>query len=103
MTETGSGGGTAGAPDEERSECQRAGQQPASLKRRQSIACLRPLTRLIARSLIPISRGVSDPFSSLRAFYLSLPLSRARARAFRHRLGPVFGGWLPRYSRPIGD
>lgn len=26
------------------------------------IACLRPLTRLIARSLIPISRGASDPF-----------------------------------------
>lgn len=32
------------------------------------IACLRPLTRLIARSLIPISRGASDPFLSRPRF-----------------------------------
>lgn len=37
-------------------------------RRRGSIACLRPLTRLIARSLIPISRGTSDPFSKSSAF-----------------------------------
>lgn len=56
-------GGFVGAPDEESSVSHtQSVNNPSPYEVSCSIACLHPLTRLIARSLIPISRGTSDPF-----------------------------------------
>lgn len=54
------------------------------------IACLRPLTRLIARSLIPISRGASDPFLNRPRFaVIPAATSEPLPSSLKERASPV--------------